>query len=93
MRRVVVTGISVVSPLGCEISEFWDRLCTGKSVIVPLRRFDVDGFKVRFGGEIFDFDPVRVKFDDLDRFGIDFHVSLSATRIPPGRLRRHRDKY
>ncbi|HAB13865.1 MAG TPA: beta-ketoacyl-[acyl-carrier-protein] synthase II, partial [Planctomycetaceae bacterium] len=44
MRRVVVTGISVVSPLGCEISEFWDRLCTGKSDIVPLRRFDVDGF-------------------------------------------------
>ena len=62
MRRVVVTGISVGSPLGCEISEFWDRLCTGKSGIVPLRRFDVDGFKVRFGGEIFDFDPA----DHLD---------------------------
>jgi 3-oxoacyl-[acyl-carrier-protein] synthase II len=57
MRRVVVTGISVVSPLGCELSEFWDRLCTGKSGIVPLTRFDVDNFKVRFGGEIRDFDP------------------------------------
>ena len=45
MRRVVVTGIAVVSPLGCEISEFWDRLCTGKSGIVPLTRFDVDEFK------------------------------------------------
>ena len=57
MRRVVVTGISVVSPLGCELSEFWDRLCTGNSGIVPLTRFDVDNFKVRFGGEIRDFDP------------------------------------
>jgi len=62
MRRVVVTGISVVSPLGCEISEFWDRLCTGKSGIGPLTRFDVDDFKVRFGGEIRDFDPA----DHLD---------------------------
>ena len=62
MRRVVVTGISVVSPLGCELSEFWDRLCTGKSGIVPLTRFDVDNFKVRFGGEIRDFDPA----DHLD---------------------------
>ena len=42
MRRVVVTGVAVVSPLGCETSEFWDRLCTGKSGIVPLTRFDVD---------------------------------------------------
>ena len=62
MRRVVVTGIAVVSPLGCEISEFWDRLCTGKSGIVPLTRFDVNEFKVRFGGEIRDFDPA----DHLD---------------------------
>ncbi|MEE3286235.1 MAG: beta-ketoacyl-ACP synthase II [Planctomycetota bacterium] len=62
MRRVVVTGLSVVSPLGCELSEFWDRLCTGKSGIVPLTRFDVDNFKVRFGGEIRDFDPA----DHLD---------------------------
>ncbi|MFP6766937.1 MAG: beta-ketoacyl-ACP synthase II, partial [Planctomycetaceae bacterium] len=59
MRRVVVTGVAVVSPLGCETSEFWDRLCTGKSGIVPLTRFDVDEFKVRFGGEISDFDAAN----------------------------------
>ncbi|MBQ18510.1 MAG: beta-ketoacyl-[acyl-carrier-protein] synthase II [Planctomycetaceae bacterium] len=59
MRRVVVTGVAVVSPLGCETSEFWDRLCTGKSGIVPLTRFDVDEFKVRFGGEITDFDAAN----------------------------------
>jgi 3-oxoacyl-[acyl-carrier-protein] synthase II len=74
MRRVVVTGIGVVSPLGCEISEFWDRLCTGKSGIVPLTRFDVDEFKVRFGGEIRDFDPAdhlelpQKELRRLDRF-------------------------
>jgi 3-oxoacyl-[acyl-carrier-protein] synthase II len=74
MRRVVVTGIAVVSPLGCEISEFWDRLCTGKSGVVPLTRFDVDEFKVRFGGEISDFDPAdhldlpQKEIRRLDRF-------------------------
>lgn len=74
MRRVVVTGLAVVSPLGCEVSEFWDCLCAGKSGISPLRRFDVSGFKVRFGGEIKDFSaqehldlPTR-EVRRLDRF-------------------------
>jgi 3-oxoacyl-[acyl-carrier-protein] synthase II len=56
-RRVVVTGMSVVTALGFEISEFWDKLCAGKSGVGPLERFDCSEFKVRFGGEIKDFDP------------------------------------
>jgi len=74
MRRVVVTGMAVVSPLGCEVSEFWDCLCAGKSGISPLRRFDVSGFKVRFGGEIKDFsaqehlDLATREVRRLDRF-------------------------
>src|SRR5262245_25173261 len=56
-RRVVVTGMSVVTALGYEVSEFWDKLCAGKSGVGPLERFDVSEFKVRFGGEIKDFDP------------------------------------
>jgi len=56
-RRVVVTGMSVVSALGNDIPEFWDNICAGKSGVGPLRRFDVSNFKVRFGGEIADFDP------------------------------------
>lgn len=56
-RRVVVTGISVVTALGYETSEFWDKLCAGKSGVSLLQRFDCSEFKVRFGGEIKDFDP------------------------------------
>ena len=51
-RRVVVTGGSVVTALGCDVSEFWDKLCAGKSGISPLERFDCSDSKVKFGGEI-----------------------------------------
>ena len=51
-RRVVVTGLGVVSALGCEVSEFWDNICASKSGIAPIRRFDCSDFKVNFGGEI-----------------------------------------
>ena len=51
-RRVVVTGMSVVTALGFETSEFWDKLCSGKSGVGLLERFDCSEFKVRFGGEI-----------------------------------------
>ena len=58
-RRVVVTGVSVVTALGCETVDFWDRICAGKSGVGPLERFDVSDFKVQFGGEVKDFDPTE----------------------------------
>lgn len=71
-RRVVVTGMSVVTALGCDTSEFWDRLCAGKSGVGPLQRFDCSDFKVRFGGEIKEFDPAEYiperELRRLDRF-------------------------
>ncbi|GIX04639.1 MAG: 3-oxoacyl-[acyl-carrier-protein] synthase 2 [Planctomycetaceae bacterium] len=56
-RRVVVTGMSVVTALGCELDEFWDKLCAGKSGVARIERFDSADFKVHFGGEIKDFKP------------------------------------
>ena len=56
-RRVVVTGMLVVTALGNELSEFWERLCAGKSGITRIDRFDSDEFKVKFGGEVKEFDP------------------------------------
>lgn len=56
-RRVVVTGCGVVTPLGCEVAEFWDKLCAGKSGIGPIERFDCSEYKVTFGGEVRHFKP------------------------------------
>ena len=56
-RRVVVTGGAVVTALGCELPEFWDNLCAGKSGVGPLLRFDTADFKVKFGGEVSYFNP------------------------------------
>ena len=71
-RRVVVTGVGVVTALGANVSEFWDNLCAGKSGVSHLQRFDPTDFKVRFGGEIKDFSaeeciPAK-EVKRLDRF-------------------------
>src|SRR3569623_2271778 len=72
VRRVVVTGMSVVTALGFKTSEFFEKLCAGKSGVSQLQRFDCADFKVRFGGEIKDFVPTEViperELKRLDRF-------------------------
>lgn len=72
-RRVVVTGVSVVTALGHETGEFWDRLCAGKSGVSKIQRFEVDDFKVNFGGEIKNWDDGNDlisprDFKKMDRF-------------------------
>jgi 3-oxoacyl-[acyl-carrier-protein] synthase II len=51
-RRVVVTGLGVVTSLGCKVEELWTRLCQGESGVHPIERFDCSRFRSRFGGEI-----------------------------------------
>lgn len=58
-RRVVVTGMGVVTPLGCTVSAFWDGLVCGRSGIGPITLFDTTNFDVRFGGECRDFRPAE----------------------------------
>ena len=56
-RRVVVTGMSLVTSLGCDVSDVWAHICNGHSGVTSIQRFDCSEFRVRFGGEIKDFDP------------------------------------
>lgn len=71
-RRVVITGMAVVTPLGNDLTVVWDGVCQGRSGIGPIQLFDTSRFKVHFGGEVRNFDPGR--FVDirerkrLDRF-------------------------
>jgi 3-oxoacyl-[acyl-carrier-protein] synthase II len=55
-RRVVITGLGVVSPVGSTVQSAWDAVLRGESGIGPVTRFDVSAFPVRIGGHVRDFD-------------------------------------
>ena len=55
-RRVVVTGLGLVSPVGLDVSSGWENVLAGKSGIQPITHFDIEPFSVRFGGPIYGFD-------------------------------------
>lgn len=55
-RRVVITGLGIVSPLGSDVATAWANVLAGKSGIGPITRFDVSAFPVRFGGAVAGFD-------------------------------------
>ncbi|MEJ2424909.1 MAG: beta-ketoacyl-ACP synthase II [Candidatus Thiodiazotropha sp.] len=55
-RRVVVTGLGIVAPVGLDVATAWDNILAGKSGIQPITHFDVTAFPTRFGGPIYDFE-------------------------------------
>ncbi len=59
-RRVVVTGLGVVSPLGNDVPSTWSALLAGRSGIGPITRFDASGLNCRIGGEVKGFDVTTV---------------------------------
>ena len=71
-RRVVVTGLGCVTPLSCDVAELWKAVLDGKSGIHPLSIIDTTHHKVRFGGDVTNFDPGTAvepkEIKRLDRF-------------------------
>lgn len=62
-RRVAITGIGMVTPLGNDVASTWAGLRAGRSGIGPIRNFDASGFTTRIGAEVKDFDAVAVVGD------------------------------
>ena len=58
-RRVVVTGLGVVSPVGCDMETAWNNLVSGYNGIGPITCFDTTNFKAKLGAEVKDFDPMQ----------------------------------
>ncbi len=85
-RRVVITGLGVVTSLGEVVDEVWENVCAGQSGIKPITRWDTSKYPTKFGGECTSFDVTRYGVDTreakrLDRFGqFGMAASVSAVR-------------
>ncbi|MBN1586409.1 MAG: beta-ketoacyl-ACP synthase II [Candidatus Omnitrophica bacterium] len=83
-RRVVVTGLGVVTPIGTSVEEYWQNLLAGKSGISPITAFDPGLFDSRIAGQINDFDPSEYispkELKRMERFVL-FAVYASHTAL------------
>jgi 3-oxoacyl-[acyl-carrier-protein] synthase II len=81
-RRVVITGVGAVTPLGVGVEESWQALCQGKSGVATVTAFDASDFRTRVAGEVKGFDPHDFIDRKLVRRGDRFiHFALAATRM------------
>ena len=67
MRRVVVTGLGVISPVGDDIETFWEALCSGKSGVRQITRFDASAFPVTIAAECGDCEPAGMGAKEIRR--------------------------
>jgi len=81
-RRVVITGVGLVTPLGIGVAPSWEALCAGKSGIGEITRFDASSFPSRIAGEVKDFDPEEfIPKKDAKRIQPFIAYALAATRM------------
>lgn len=88
-RRVVVTGMGMLSPLGNTVDETWKSILKGESGIGPITHFDTEQFTTRFAGEVKDFDPKQYipakDVKKMDRF-IQLGIAASKQAIEDANL-------
>ena len=84
-RRVVVTGLGTINPLGNDVHAFWDGLTAGRSGIGMIEQFDVSAFPVRIAGEVKGFDPSKLpdpraarRMDRFSQFAV--HAAVEAVK-------------
>jgi len=78
-RRVVITGLGVVSPVGNTVDQAWQNILAGRSGIDRITRFDVSSFSTQIAGEVRDFDITQyLPARDARRMDIFIHYGLAA---------------
>jgi len=81
-RRVVVTGLGLITPLGIGVEKTWSALCAGKSGIVEITRFDTSDFLTKIAGEVKDFHPEDfLPKKEAKRTTLFIAYAIAATRM------------
>ena len=81
-RRVVVTGVGLVSPLGIGTEANWEALCAGRSGIGPITRFDASQFSARIAGEVKGFDPLQfIEKKDVKKMDVFIQFAIAASQF------------
>jgi 3-oxoacyl-[acyl-carrier-protein] synthase II len=81
-RRVVVTGIGLVSPVGVGTEANWEALCAGRSGIGPITRFDASQHSARIAGEVKGFDPLQfVDKKDVKKMDVFIQLAIAASQF------------
>jgi 3-oxoacyl-[acyl-carrier-protein] synthase II len=81
-RRVVVTGLGLVSPLGTGVQKNWEALCAGRSGLGPITKFDTSDFPTQIAGEIKDFRSEDfMDKQQIRRFDIFIHYAMASARM------------
>ncbi len=83
LKRVVVTGLGAITPLGNNVEETWNALCAGKSGCGPITLFDASKFKTQFACEVKDFDP-NLYFDKKEARKLDRYAQLAIAAVKEG---------
>lgn len=79
MRRVVITGMGCVTPIGNDVPTFWESLKTGKCGIGPITHFDTADYKVKVAAEVKDFDPLQyMEKSDLRKYDVFCWYAMAA---------------
>ncbi|WHZ23193.1 MAG: 3-oxoacyl-[acyl-carrier-protein] synthase, KASII [Nitrospira sp.] len=81
-RRVVVTGLGLVTPLGTGVEKTWKALCAGESGIGRITRFDPTGYDAQIAGEVKDFDPARfIEKKEIKKMDTFIHYAVGASQL------------
>ena len=81
-RRVVVTGLGLVTPLGTGVEKTWKALCAGESGIGRITRFDPSGYDAQIAGEVKDFDPAQfIEKKEIKKMDTFIHYAVGASQL------------
>ena len=80
MKRVVITGLGAITPVGNSVGEFWENIVSGKSGAGPITKFDASKFKTRFGCEVKGFRPEDYfEKKEIRKYDLFSHYAVAAS--------------